>query len=89
MTRVKLDTQTPCVIFSKNPILFISTRGNANAQHILGLYYNEGSHGLTQSSERAIAFYTLAAEQGHVNAQFNLGLMYANGNMIVNSSLYN
>jgi TPR repeat protein len=55
-----------------------ATRGNANAQHILGLYYNEGSHGLTQSSERASEFYTLAAEQGHVNAQFNLGLMYAN-----------
>jgi TPR repeat protein len=57
-------------------------RGNANAQANLGLFYDQGMHGLTQSDQRAIELYTLAAEQGLVDAQFNLGCMYYNGTRI-------
>ena len=42
-------------------------------------------YGLTQSSKRAIEYYTLAASQGHPDAQSNLGYMYANGNGIETS----
>ena len=54
-------------------------RGNASAQNNLGLYYRQGGHGVTQSSKRAIEYYTLAANQGHPTAQFNLGCIYTNG----------
>ena len=54
-------------------------RGNATAQCNLGTCYNEGMHGLTQSSKRAFELYTLAANQGYADAQYNLGRMYANG----------
>ena len=51
-------------------------RGDAGAQYNLGLFYDQGMHGLTQSSKRAIEYYTLATEQGHAKAQCNLGTMY-------------
>ena len=41
--------------------------------------------GLTQSSERAIELYTLAADQEHADAQLNLGVMYASGDGIEKS----
>ena len=41
--------------------------------------YAQGTHGLTQSSKRAIEYFTLASEQGYDNAQYNLGVMYATG----------
>ena len=50
-----------------------------SSQYNLGNYYREGSHGLTQSSKRAIEFYTLASNQGHAKAQYNLGAYYCNG----------
>ena len=60
-------------------------RGNASAQYNLGLYYQQGIRGITQSSKRAFEYYTLAAEQGDAEAQNNLGYMYANGNGIETS----
>jgi TPR repeat protein/virulence-associated protein VagC len=54
-------------------------RGNAGAQYNLGLFYEQGMHGLIQSSKKAVEYYTLAAEQGHAGAQNNLGCIYANG----------
>ena len=60
-------------------------RGNANSQCVLGNHYEQGRHGLTQSSKRAIEYYTLAANQGHAGAQYNLGRMYAIGNGIEQS----
>ena len=53
-------------------------RGHAGAQYYLGQSYRQGELGLTQSSERAIEYYTLAAEQGLAEAQYNLGYIYAN-----------
>jgi len=60
-------------------------RGNAGAQCNLGLYYDQGMHGLTQSPTRAIEYYTLAANQGQSMAQTNLGNMYAKGDGIEQS----
>ena len=61
-------------------------RGNATAQYNLGLFYDQGIHGLTQSSKRAFEYYTLAAEQGDAEAQYSLGRMYAIGDGIETSN---
>ena len=60
-------------------------RGLAIAQAKLGQFYREGIHGLTQSSKKAIEYYTLAANQGLAEAQCSLGLMYAKGDGIEQS----
>ena len=60
-------------------------RGSATAQYNLGLYYKRGIRGLTQSSKRAIEYYTLAAEHGLVEAHYDLGGMYAQGEGIETS----
>ena len=54
----------------------LAKRGHAGAQYNLGLFYQEGSLGLTQSTTRALEYSTLAVEQGHAPAQYNLGRMY-------------
>ena len=61
-------------------------RGIASAQYNLGLYYERGRRGLTQSFKRACKYYTLAANQKHAKAQFNLGVLYYNGNNGVEQS---
>ena len=57
-------------------------RGHAIAQYNLGIYYDQGMHGVTQSSKRAFEYYTLAAKQGNASAQSNLGVMYVSGDGI-------
>ena len=59
--------------------------GDATAQYIVGLYYNQGMHGLTQSSKRAVECWTLASDQGDADAQYNLGVMYATGDGVETS----
>ena len=54
-------------------------QGDANAQNILGLMYNNGE-GVTQDYKEAVKWFTKAAEQGYASAQYNLGLMYDMGN---------
>jgi len=54
----------------------LAEQGNANAQHNLGLMYDDGE-GVIQDDKEAVKWYRLAAEQGHAMAQNNLGLMYA------------
>jgi len=53
--------------------------GQKDAQHILGLCYDNGLGGC--ACDRAIAshWYTKAAEQGHAEAQFCLGASYSEG----------
>ena len=36
-------------------------------------------HGVAQDCEKAVAWYTKAAEQGHAQAQYDLGMMYVKG----------
>ncbi|WP_075883053.1 tetratricopeptide repeat protein [Candidatus Protochlamydia sp. W-9] len=69
------------VIYSSSPTLSIkllADRGNATAQHKLGLMYEQGQ-GVPQSDQEAIKYYQLAADQGNPDAQFSLGFMYKKG----------
>jgi len=45
----------------------------------LGIAYEDGILGLTQSSTKANEMYALAAEKGHANARCNLGYNYYHG----------
>lgn len=60
-------------------------KGNAGAQDLLGLLYNDGEGVPKDSSaaaewfQRAAEAYRPIAEHGDTNAQFTLGRMYAHG----------
>ncbi len=56
----------------------LAEQGNATAQSILGLLYENGK-GLPHDDAEAIRWYRLAAEQGHAGGQFSLGVMYDEG----------
>ncbi len=56
----------------------LAEQGNANAQLLLGLMYDNGQ-GVPQDYAEALQWYRKAAEQGIAKAQFNLGIMYDNG----------
>ena len=56
----------------------LADRGNASAQHNLGVMYSNG-HGVPQDYIEAVKWYRKAAEQGFADAQFNLGNIYLNG----------
>ncbi|MHA1523596.1 MAG: peptidoglycan-binding protein [Alphaproteobacteria bacterium] len=56
----------------------LAGKGNAEAQHRLGIVY-DGGHGVERNSARAAAWYRRAAMQDHARAQTNLGAMYARG----------
>jgi hypothetical protein len=53
--------------------------GNASAMSTLGVAYQMGNLGLTQSFTKMNELYALAVEKGHSAAQYNLGYMYAKG----------
>ena len=59
-------------------------QGYANAQFGLGVCYENGQ-GIIQSYEKAVEWYTKAAEQGYAYAQYNLGVCYENGQGIIQS----
>ena len=53
-------------------------QGDALAQLLLGLMYDEGK-GVKKDYIEAVKWYRLSAELGNASAQSNLGLMYAEG----------
>ena len=53
-------------------------QGDADAQHDLGVAYQDGDR-VRQNDEEAVRWFRLAAEQGHIAARHELGLAYANG----------
>ena len=55
-----------------------AVQGDALAQLLLGLMYDEGK-GVLQDHAEAVKWYSLSAELGNASAQSNLGLMYAEG----------
>lgn len=61
--------------FEVDEIKVAAERGNVEAQNRLGLNYDWGA-GVPQDSERAIYWFTKAADQNFAEAQYNLGLMY-------------
>jgi TPR repeat protein len=54
--------------------------GNARAQYLLAVMYQEGL-GVPQDYAQAAKWYRLAGEQRHLRAQLNLGYMYENGEL--------
>ena len=56
----------------------LAEQGDASAQLILGLMYDNGE-GVPEDDAEAVRWYHMAAEQGLALAQYNLGGMYANG----------
>lgn len=56
----------------------LAEQGNANAQHNLGLIYDNGD-GVPQDYAEARAWYLKASAQGFALSQNNLGFMYATG----------
>ncbi|HTV80706.1 MAG TPA: tetratricopeptide repeat protein [Steroidobacteraceae bacterium] len=61
------------------PLLLKAARaGNARAQAMLGIIYQDGD-GLTEDDHAAAYWFGLAAAQGHRAAQYELGAMYEDG----------
>ena len=56
----------------------LATQGDARAQAILGVMYDNG-RGVPQDDAEAVKWYRLAAEQSDAWAQNNLGVMYEYG----------
>jgi uncharacterized protein len=64
----------------------LAERGQAEAQAILALMYQQGS-GVPQDAVLAAHWYFCAAEQGHVGAQYQLGLLYDKGHGVPPSAV--
>jgi TPR repeat protein len=56
----------------------LAKQGDANAQYILGLMYDNGK-GVPQDYKEAVKWYRISAEQGEAMAQSILAVMYMNG----------
>jgi TPR repeat protein len=56
----------------------LAEKGDARAQHNLGLMHHHGQ-GIPQSYTDAANWYRRAAEQGMPDSQGNLGIMYYEG----------
>ena len=56
----------------------LADQGNAVAQFILGVMYDNGK-GVPQNDAEAMNWYREAADRGETNAQCNLGTMYLTG----------
>jgi TPR repeat protein len=65
---------------------YSSEQGDALAQVLLGLMYDEGK-GVTQDYIEAVKWYRHSAELGNASAQSNLGLMYAEGQGVLQDYL--
>ncbi len=50
-------------------------QGDPKALNVMGTYYESGN-GLTKDYDRAIYWYTLAADKGNSNAQYHLAVIY-------------
>ena len=50
-------------------------RGDPKALNVMGTYYESGN-GLPKDYDRAIHWYTLAADKGNSNAQYHLAVIY-------------
>ena len=53
--------------------------GHAEAQHILGVVYDNGDMGQERDCKKAVAWYRKAASKGLAKSQFNLGVCWLQG----------
>ena len=56
----------------------LAKHGDAGAQFLLGVIYDQG-YGVLQDYTEALRWYRLAADQGNADAEYNLGFMYSQG----------
>ena len=56
----------------------VATTASPDAQHLLGVCYDEG-WGVQKNEAEAVRLWALAAEQGHALAQYELGYCYFYG----------
>ena len=77
-----LTAQSEDVVSDFESTKFKAEQGDALAQYILGLYYEDGQ-GVIQDYEEAVKWIRLAAEQGNEVAQNNLGLCYEHGEGVI------
>lgn len=56
-----------------------ASRGSADAQTQIGVFYAAGSGGYSQDFTKALEWYERAARSGHAVAIFNLALLYWEG----------
>lgn len=56
----------------------LADKGNAKAQHYLGLMYAQGL-GVPQDHAKAAGWFKKAAKAGHIPAAYNLGFRYLRG----------
>ena len=56
-------------------------KGNTHAMYDLGLTYDNGHLGLTQSDTKANELWAVAAEKGNANSMVNLATCYAKGEL--------
>ncbi|MDP8268381.1 MAG: tetratricopeptide repeat protein [Candidatus Tenebribacter davisii] len=77
-----LTAQSEDVVSDFESTKFKAEQGDALAQYILGLYYEDGQ-GVIQDYEEAVKWYRLAAEQGNAVAQNNLGFCYKDGEGVI------
>ncbi|MCI7046793.1 tetratricopeptide repeat protein [Helicobacter sp.] len=66
---------------SFDEVLAKAKQGDAEAQFLLGLMYDQGQ-GVKQDYEKAAEWFSKAANQGYAKAQYNLGAMYENGQAV-------
>ena len=59
----------------------LAAKGDAKAQHSLGLKYSRGQ-GVPQDYVEAVKWFRKAAEQGHAGAQYTVGVRYSLGHGI-------
>lgn len=77
ISNVPLDTSR-FELMSVSELISRAEQGNDHAQFYLAKRYQKGM-GITQSSQKALEWYTRAANQNVTPAQLNLGIMYAMG----------
>src|SRR5260221_13511008 len=58
----------------------LATAGDARAMAMMGAMYQKGE-GVKTDLDKAIDWYTKAAEAGHTAAQFALGMIYLDGSL--------
>lgn len=56
--------------------------GHALAQHGLGFMYLEGECGVEQNGEKALEWFTKAAEQNMIGSMTTIAMMYEQGNIV-------
>lgn len=61
-------------------IKVLAEQGDAEAQHELGVIFEDGRKGVISNNAEALKWYRKSAEQGYTWGQYHLGEMYKKGN---------